>query len=289
MKKLLVLTDFSANANHAEAAALHIARKLGNGICLYHTLPYIPLIPSDSAGPYVTESASMLFEDSKERLIQEADKLREIDVMTQGSHVDINGRNGEGGLGDVIGGLTTEPDIEMVIMGGRSGDALEHLFGGSDTATVIRKSHRPVLIVPQDAAIEIPATVVFAADFAAADISAVIFLQEFSSRMGFSLNIVHIATPEKAVTEIGAEIAFRKYLELHALKYTQVPGTDIHRGLQQYCEEKNAGLLAMTHGKHSFFSRLFGHSEARAMISGQQIAVLIFPPEFKYGGEAQPA
>jgi nucleotide-binding universal stress UspA family protein len=280
MKKLLVLTDFSSNAFHVEVAALSLSGKLSAGIILYHTIPYIPLIPSDGGGPYVTKTASMLFDDSKERLIQEADKLREVAVM-RGCHVDIDEENGEGGLGEVITDLTGDPNIEMVIMGGRSGGALDHLLSGSDTAAVIRKAQKPVLIIPVKTEWNVPGKVVFATNFETADIPAVSFLQHLSVRLGFSLDIVHVIPKGKVPIEVGPEVAFRQYLVHHGLNYNQVRGEDVHRGLQHYCKKNGADLLAMTHGQHSFISRLFGHSESRAMISGQQLAVLVFPPCFK--------
>ncbi|SEO42942.1 universal stress protein [Mucilaginibacter sp. OK283] len=281
MKKILVLTDFTANASHAAAAALRIAAKLDAGICLYHTLPYIPLIPGDSGGPYVAETEKMLFEDSKERLIQEADKLREVSVMVMGHCLYIEERSGEGSLGGVIGNLTEEPDIEMVIMGGRSGGALEHLITGSNTAAVIRKARKPVLVIPMNAIVNVPGKVVFATDFGTSDIPAVSFLHNLAVRLGFYLDIVHIIPRNEVVTGIGAEVAFRNYLVRHELSYNQVQETDVHKGLQHYCEENSASLLAMSHGEHSFIARMFGHSESRAMIADQRLAVLVFPPGFK--------
>lgn len=280
MKKILVLTDFTANATHAETAALRIAGKMDAGIILYHTLSYIPLIPSDGAGPYVAETADMLFENSKERLILEADKLREIGVI-RGCHVSIVEKNGEGSLGEVIADLTSEPDIEMVIMGGRSGGALHHLLIGSDTAAVIRKARKPVLIIPVNIAWEIPAKVVFATDFGTGDIPAVSFLQDLSAVLGLGLDIVHVVPNGEMVAETSPGSAFRQYLAQQGLSYNQSRGEDIHRELQRYCEKNGANLLAITHGERSFISRLFGHSESRAAISDQQLAVLVFPPGFK--------
>jgi nucleotide-binding universal stress UspA family protein len=281
MKKLLVLTDFTANASHAAAVALHLAYKLGDSIQLYHTLPYAPLIPSDSSGPYVTETASMLFENSKEYLTQEADKLREAAVMSPGFIVDIEQKNGDGSLGYVISKLTEQPAIEMVVMGGRSGGALEHVLSGSDTAAVMRKARKAVLIIPATADYDIPHKIVFATDFGTADIPSVSFLHDLSGRLHCELDIVHMVTHSEVNKEIGAEVAFRKYLDEQQISYSQVQTGDVHRGLQQYCIQKGADLLAMTHGRHSFIARLFGHSETGEMISDQRFSVLVFPPEFK--------
>lgn len=279
MKKLLVLTDFSANAFHAEAAALTLAEKMGADVVLYHTLPYIPLIPSDSGGPYVAEVASVLFEDSKDTLMQEADRLREVSVMTPGSAVNVETTNGEGSLSDVIAELTRPSEVVMVIMGGRAGGALEHLLSGSDTAAVIRKSIKPVLVVPMKSQIAF-SKVVFATDFGTADLPAVTFLLELSGSVGFDVNIVHVRQPGEVVTEIGPEIAFRKFLDHRRLSFTSVFSEDIHRGLQAYCQEKGAEILAMTHARHSFVARVFGHSESLTAIADQNLAVLVFPPDF---------
>lgn len=282
MKKLLVLTDFTANATHAETAALHLAVRLGDGVLLYHTLPYIPLIPNDSGGPYMAATAGMLFEDSKERLMQEADKLREIAVMTPGQAVSIEEKNGEGRLGDVINELTADPEIEMVIMGGRSGGALEHIFSGSDTSVIIRKALKPVLIIPAHMAWDIPHNLVFATDFGIADIPAVSYLKELSSRLEFTLHTVHIVRQSEVVTEIGAEVAFLEYLHEQQLNYTQVFAGNVHEGLRKYCDEQGAALLAMTHDQHSFISRLFRQSESMAAITDQTLPVLVFPPGFQF-------
>lgn len=279
MEKLLVLTDFSANARHAETAALDLSSKLSAQLALYYILPYAPLIPSDTAGPYVTETTELLFEDSKERLAQEADRLREVAVMT-GNPAEIKGHHGEGNVGDIIADLTQAPEIKLVVMGGRSGGALAHLLMGSTTAAVMRKSHKPVLVVPAAASLTIPEKAVFATNFAAADMPAIDFLLKLARALHFQLEVIHVLRPGEVITEIGAEVAFRKFLAHRGLGCKQVFGEGLQPTLQHYCKENEADLLAMTHQHHSFVSRLFGHSESKAAIAQQQLAVLVFPSDF---------
>ena len=281
MKKLLVLTDFSANASHAAAAALRLSARLDMDLLLYHTLPYIPLVPTDSDGSYVSGAERMLFDDNRERLMQETTALRMLAAKSKGRHIHIGFRNGDGDLGDVIGELTAETDIEMVIMGGRSGGAMEHLFTGSDTTAVIRKSCKPVWIIPETADWDTPQKVVLATDFGAADLPAVDFLIGLSQILGFQLEVVHVVSNGEVTTEIEPEIVFRKFLAHRNLDCTQVFGADVHHSLHQYCKDNRTDVLAMTHGHHSFIGRLFGHSESRDTIADRQLAVLVFPPGFK--------
>jgi nucleotide-binding universal stress UspA family protein len=282
MKMLLVLTDFTSNASHAEGAAIKLSAKLGTGIMLYHTMPYIPLIPSDSGSPYVNETESIITEDNKELLIQEADKLREIAVITQQGQIHIETAYGEGGLGDIIADVSDDQEIKMVIMGGRSGSTIEHLLNGSDTANVIRKSRKPVLVIPATLQWDIPQKIVFATDFGETDMQAVEFLINLTELLNAQLNILHVFQPDKEVSDLGPEIAFRRFIDHNNITYEEVVEEDVHIGLENYCRANGFGLLAMVHGHHSFIGRLFGHSESRALIADQLLPVIVFPPDFKY-------
>ncbi len=280
MKKILVLTDFTPNAAHAAEAALRLSAALGLRILLYHTLQSVPLIPGDSDDPYVAETAGVLFENSREHLQQEAERLEKLAGNSSYAVPDIENTNGDGSISDVIEKLSADPEIEMIIMGGRSGGAMEHLLTGSDTAAVIRKAVKPVLIIPAAVNWDIPKKFVFASDFGEADIAAVKFLLGLSNLPGFQLDVMHVIKQGEVVTDVSSEVAFRKYLAQNQVNYIQVFG-DVQQALQQYCRENNSDVLAITHGHHSFISRIFGHSESEAVIAGKQLAVLIFPPGFK--------
>ncbi|QTE38855.1 universal stress protein [Mucilaginibacter gossypii] len=280
MKKLLVLTDFSPNAAHAEAAALRYSAKLGWGIVLYHTLRFIPLIPSDTAGPYVTETTSMLFADARERLSLEADHLKKLAGSVPHYHPDIEIKNGEGTLSDVIEEISGQREIEMVIMGGRSDSALEHLLTGSDTAAVIRKAVKPVLILPTGAEQYIPQYVVFATDFNTADLPAIDFLIDLSETLDFHFDVVHVVQSNEVAADIVPKVTFSKFLAQRGLSCTQIPGKNVHKSLHEYCRAHQANVLAMTHGRHSLISRLFSQSESLTAITDKQSAVLVFPPAF---------
>jgi len=281
MKQLLMLTDFSDSAARAATAALPLAARLRATIRLYHTLPFFPLVPGGIGGPYVTETEAVSFGDNKERLLLEADRLRECAVMA-GCHVRIEEISGEGSLREVIRELTESPEVILVVMGGRKGSSLDHMLSGSDTASVIRKSSKPVLVVPAAIDFTIPQKVIFACDFSDTDIPAISYLDELSLPLGFELDVVHIGSHDKSQSAIGAEISLRKFLDHRQLNYSQEPAANVRDGLLQYCHREKAGLLAMAHGMHSFIDRLFNHSETQAVLSFQQLAVLAFPPGFQF-------
>lgn len=278
MKKLLVLTDFTACAAHAAQAAVRLAAQLGDDLVLYHTMPYVPLIPSDGGGPYVTEVAHILTEDSQAKLAEVVTGLQQ----SPDCHTQISQQSGEGGLGSQIAELTGPSDIELVVMGGRTGGALDHLFQGSDTSAVIRKARKPVLIIPVSVPWRLPATVVFATDYSVEDISAVSFLQELSLRVGFTLKIVHVLWQDDVVSDVAPGIAFGKFLAERRLSCEQTLADSVHEGLVNYCSKHHADILAMSHRHHSFVGRLFSRSESRSVIADGALAVLVFPPEYQH-------
>ena len=281
MKKLLVLTDFSANAAHAEAAALRLAAKLKTDMILYHIVPYIPVILSNSEGPLVTETTDMVFEDSLERLKKEAGDLEALGAKMSGCQTRIECRNGDDSLGENVRELTSGGEIDMVIMGGRSGGAIGHLLTGSDTAAVINKAAKPVWVIPVAADWDLPEKVVFATDFGSADIPAVDFLLDLAKALDFQFEIIHVLRPGEVVTEIGPEVAFKKFLAHRGLSCKQVFGKSLQPALHHYCIANKVDLIAMTHHHHSFVSKLFGTSESKAAIGQHHLAVLVFPPDFK--------
>lgn len=281
MKKLLVLTDFSSNAAHAEAVATRLAGKLGANILLYHSTHYTPFIPSDVGGPYVTKTASMLLEDSRERLNKEVAALKHLASETAEIQPDFEYRNTEGSLRDLIVDTNGDAEIEMIVMGGSTGSALDHLLTGSNTSIVINEAIKPVLTIPMNADEEVPRKIVFATNFGTADILAVNYLRNLSSQLDVKLDIVHVNQKADTSKDAGPELAFRNYLSYHGLSYNQVSNAGVHHGLLNYCEVQGADLLAMTHHHRNLMSRWFGHSESREIISDQRIAVLVFPPRFK--------
>ncbi|MBB5396836.1 universal stress protein [Mucilaginibacter sp. AK015] len=279
MKKLLVLTDFSANAAHAESAALRLSSKMSADLVLYHTFSYVPMALSNIEGPLVTPD--MYYADSMENLQKGANRLNELCATIAGCKTHIECKTGDGGLAENVRELTAGNEMSMVIMGGRTGGTIDHLLTGSDTAAVIRKSRKPVCIIPSAAQLGIPKKVVFATNFEMSDLPAVDFLLDLGKDLDFELQIVHILRPGEAATAIGAEMAFRKFLLHRGLTCKQVFREAVQPALQHYCADEKVDLLALSHQHHSLVARLFGHSESKAVIAQQQLPVIIFPPDYK--------
>ena len=234
MKKLLVLTDFSKNSEHAENAALKLSVKMKYDILLWYSLPYTALVVSDTAGPYVTETTRLLFEESRRSLRHKAYEMKQMASKTANCKTRIHYRCSDGNLGEIIGTLSAEKGIEMIVMGGRAGGAVDHWLSGSDTSAVIRKACKPVWIIPEAVTWQTPRKIVFATDFSLADPPAVDYLVELSKALSFRLDIVHVIHDGEAVTEIEPELAFHKYLAKRNMDCTRIARDGVAGSLEQY-------------------------------------------------------
>jgi len=280
MKELLVLTDFTSNSVHAATTAVRICNKLNTDLLLYHSIQYVPFVTDYTYGTYITGTADTLFKESREKLIQEAESLQPMANQNHAYRPKIRCGSGEGNLGANVKKVSNEMDISMVVMGGRSGWALDHLLTGSETTAVINNARKPVLVIPEAADLTDINRVVFATNFATADIAALKYLMEIASPLGFQIEVVHVERPHTSNTRIDREVTFREYLnglDPEKVSYGQIVGRHTVPRLQDYCQETCSVILAMTHGSNGFISRLFDHSETREIIAHQQVAVIIFP------------
>ena len=284
MKKLLALTDFTPNAAHAAAAAVHLSRKLGADLILYHAVQYITPVPDYTFGSAILETEDSLLKDSTERLKGEARSLESQVAQLTGYQPRIDIICGEGNLAQDIKVLSHRQDIGLIVMGGMAGGTLDHLLTGSETVAVTGAARKPVLVIPEEASLTSLKKIVFATDFGTADISAVRYLLEMAELLNIPLEVLHVVRPGEVVTEIGPEVAFRGYLnslDAHRVSYKMLTAADVSKRLQDYCHETDAAMLAMTHVHHHFISRAFGRSQTKEAMAAKHLAVLIFPPEFE--------
>ncbi|MCD0487826.1 universal stress protein [Pedobacter sp. MC2016-14] len=283
MKQLLVLSDFTANSAHAALMAVRLCEKLNIDLLLYHSVPFVPLLPDYNYGAYATEITEILFNESIEKLKKEVKILESINGKDSDYFPKINYQINEGRLENNLETLAEKWDISFVVMGGRSGRAIDHLLSGSQTAAVLRDFDKPILVIPEKAELIDLKKIIFATNFNASDITALLFLIDISQFLDVQIEVVHVPQSEYTYAEIEAEVAFRKYLDglqQSRVSYTQIYGKHVGQRLQDYCEETGAAMLAMTRGHHNIISRLFGHSETKEVTTNQQVSVLIFPTAF---------
>lgn len=282
MKKILVLTDYSDNADHAAAAAIPLCAKLHANILLFNTFASQPVLSEFGGTPYAVEQMIWL-DESKEKITYLKESLEKLVAKVQhGEHKpSIDCQREEGSLQYQLKFLLERKDIELIIMGARSGTTMEHLLIGSDTSTVINQTNRPVLIIPQSADLKKIKKVTIACDFDEGDLNAVHYLIKLGRLFDFHLEILHVSLwghDDSREMEMKSKFVNRvRRYRYPNLSYQDISGKELPARLNRHCEENESDLLVLVHDHHSFLSRIFKGSHTGEQLKHQQIPVMVIP------------
>ncbi|MEO8886726.1 MAG: universal stress protein [Mucilaginibacter sp.] len=283
MKTILVLTDFSENAKHAAKSAMALSENLHADILLYNTFVMTPTTPYYAAGPVVTESIMSYTDEIEDRLNKLSESLEiGCDQLAEGQFKPkITYAKGDGNLGNDVADILKHKDVELVVMGSKSGSVIEHILIGSNTNSVIRHSTRPVLIVPQQSDIKNIKKVVFATDFDDEDIKALMYLQQLQKVFHFEIQVVHVTLNHEDDKKIFEEemifVSMVNSLKNANITYKTIKGKDVVNRLNSFCHETEADVLALVHYKNSFLSQFLQESTTKDALSNQKIPLLVIP------------
>jgi nucleotide-binding universal stress UspA family protein len=289
MKKILVLTDLSENADHAAQAAVPLSAKLNANILLMHTWMVQPVLaeyPNASWGVETllyTEHSKAHLEKNREDI---RDRIASLDLKEH--QVSIDWIQEDGDISDIATDRLRTGDIEMIVMGASAGSRLDHLFLGSDTYAVISKSSRPVLVIPPGKGLEKLEKVTFATDFNEADVKAIHYLTQIGRKFNFHLEILHVIEYGKDESDaLDRKHSFLKQVAKYAypaISYENVFGKNIVNRLQDQCLENDTDLLVLSHDQHSFWNRLFKGTQSGELLKNQALPVMIIPSMLENSG-----
>jgi len=164
ISKILYATDLSDNARYAFAYAVSLADLYNAAITFIHVLPEVPSLLDKSVIGYISEQRweeikSQNFEEAREAIIgKRRDHLAIRDALHQFSEDAKEGRDGEGFVTDdiiVVRGnpveeilkYTEEKSCDLIVMGTHGHGSLADAMMGSTARRVLRRSHKPVLVV----------------------------------------------------------------------------------------------------------------------------------------------
>lgn len=280
MKKILVPTDFSANALKAATYAAELAKRSGAILFLLHVV--------DS----VVDGGAGLFPFSKklEEKIMKAKKaeLNGLVEIIANTYPDVVIRTelGMGNVADAISATARELGADMIIMGTRGASGLKQLFLGSVTGAIIGRLHIPVLAVPFEYTLDNPGTIVLASSHFDENRQQLGIIAELATLFGASVHaVVYVDTDTH---NPGAYITSRRQLE-HYLGFIRqtypgisftgelLVGSSFEKVMEAYEEKTGAGLVAMVTYPKNFTDRLLRKGATRKMAFHSHIPLLAIP------------
>jgi len=271
MKRILVPTDFSPQAENALKVAAHLASKHGGEIYLLHSLE-MPLSIGGSGDNSNLPELLFFIKLAEKNFSELLEKpyLKELDVHQAIGHNEIY---------NDISAAVEESNIDLIIMGSHGSSGFREMFIGSNTEKVVRTSKIPVLVIKNDHAVFEINDFVFATDFSEECRWSFNEAQKFAKNAGAKIHLLFVNTPADFKTTVEAQELMNNFVKgMGAENYTLniYNDTSIEKGILQFAKDKKAQLIGMsTHGRKGI-SHFFNGSVSEDLVNHANMPVITF-------------
>ena len=273
MKKILVPTDFSNEAENAVKVAAQLARKHDCELILLHMLD-LPLnqlnagggVPADlPEAVYFMKLAHKQFED-----LLKNDYLSGIRVSEMVDFHDIS-----------VGVLETckNNNVDLIIMGSHGADGLKEMFIGSTAEKIVRTSDTPVLVIKnehKDFNIE---EFVFASDFKNDNKETYRQAIKLAKAFNAKIHLLMVNTVGNFTTTATAKVRIAEFIQGTDFKnYTINIYNDesVEKGILNFSHIINADLIGIsTHGRQGI-AHFFNGSISEDLVNHAKRPVITF-------------
>lgn len=272
MKKILVPTDFSKQADHALKVAAQLAKKHKSELHLLHIIE-LPLQQMDAMSTYNELPEALFFMKLAQ---QQFEKLREKDFLKNikiHEHVEFH---------EIFRGIAhvcKKQDIDLILMGSQGANGLKELLIGSNTEKVVRTSEVPVLVIKKDHPTFEIKDIVFASDFNEESKMPYTKAVDFAKRLKAKIHLLMVNTPNRFLTTLEAKEQMESFTKDIGFKNFTVNiynDETIEKGIMNFSQSINADLIAMgTHGRQGI-SHFFNGSISEDLVNHAKRPVITF-------------
>lgn len=250
MKKILVPTDFSQQANNALKVAAQIAKKYDSEIYFLHLLD-LPLGLIDPVNEGVGQDlpeAIFFMKLAHKKFTETFDKMS---YYLDGVKIHETVEFAEPYEGIMT--VASKYGCDLVVMESNGSEGLEEIFVGSNTEKVVRFSKIPVLVIKDEVPIFRINTFVFVSSLSLSNSKAFKKALSFSKTFAVQLQLVYINTPHKFKTTAQIDHAFNEFtkgIAFDPLHFHIYNDETIERGIRNFASKLNADLIGIgTHGR----------------------------------------
>ena len=283
MKKLLIATDFSADAEHAAEYGYLLAKQMKAGIFLCNVVTVPAEAPMAGMVAWPMEESETLLEESKTELQRLKAHLERID-QTETFKPPVNYLNEPGTVVEIINNNTSKQNIDFVIAGTHQHNGFSTFLLGNHTHDLLEYSVKPLLVIPRNAVFKPVGKIAFATDFEHPenDLEQIYQLTELARTLNAEILLTHILNEtdhsqkfEKHIVRFLVEISNKaNYPKIY---YRIVKQSKTEAGLNWLCEHEQIDMLAMVHRKHGFFDTLLNGSHTQRMAAHISVPLLVYP------------
>lgn len=280
MKRILVPTDFSEQAEYALKVAAQMARKFNGEIFLLHMLELpLQLVGAAASGSGVGGGSHQNLPEAL--YFMKLAKKRFHDILSQPYlkgikvHETVQFHQAFDGIMEV----SEEHNCDIIIMGSHGATGFKEMFIGSNTEKVVRNSTIPVLVIKNEHPDFDIKDFVFATDCDLENKHTLKQAIRFADMLDARLHLVYINTANNFKTSEDAQHCLNSFVEGESPRsYTMNIYNDVtvENGILNFARSINAGLIGIsTHGRKGL-AHFFNGSISEDLVNHAQQPVVTF-------------
>ncbi len=287
-RRILVPVDFSESSVNACSYAVGLATKLKAEIKLLYSY-FNPIVVAE---PYIEENTfqfrmeelvNKIEPRAKEQMhnligqLKDHSKKEGIEKLKITYHLD------RGTPEEIILRFAEEWKPGVIVMGTKGTGRGAYDYIGSVTKKIITNAGMPILVVPQNSVyrgINYIGKILYATNFDDSDLKSLRTLISLLSPFDVHLYCAHTGTEDDTAVNRtmlnNLKERFQNEYSGFNLHCDLIHNNDIVKGLEDYIEDKEIDLLALTTHKRGIIERLFNPSLAKQMLFHTHIPLLVF-------------
>jgi nucleotide-binding universal stress UspA family protein len=272
IKKILVPTDLSQNAENAMMYAFDLAKKSGARVAVFY-----------SFDRYHTQDGT--YTDVFDLAMESADNALEkhvADALAKGSYssVSYNLHTLPGGFMEGMKEIIDIADADLIVMGTKGATGLKEVWVGSNTVSVIEKIKLPIMVVPAEASLKGISKILFMTDLKPINNdTALDMLSEIALLANAKVRIANVKDEgEHSNWEERLERSRIGHVLGDGVKHSfhKIENKNVLEGISKYVENKgDIDMIALVTRKKNLFQRLFKTEHAKEMAFRSLLPLLI--------------
>jgi nucleotide-binding universal stress UspA family protein len=270
MKTILVPTDFSEAAKNATEYAVKLAKELNASLFLLHVYHHFPF-PE-------TEGQIMIPTPEAIQLEKETDLKNEALRLSKKAGLEVDFEVVLGFAVDEI--LLKEEKVDIIVMGIHDGTLLEEIFLDSTTTEIMRKTKKPVLVIPPNLKFKKPKKIIFACDFDPnTGIKSYKVLNDFSKIFNSKVLIVNIRANKELAHSDDINVGRRLEKGLSDVEHIYFfhENENLVAEINEFVNDYKGDMIAVIPHHHNLFERIFHNSKSKKMAFHSTVPILSIP------------
>lgn len=286
LKKILVPVNLSDSSFDLCEYAFGLANKQNAEVKLLYVYPDPTINGSErnttSWEKIVNMQLKEAYDKAQLKLVEFSKELKQRLPKSLLDKVRLHYRMLKGTSVNVITEASKRYKPNVIVMGMKTGNDEKGEFEGRTLIKVIENAQFPVLAVPENAEFKgkDKINVMYATDFTESDTASLKKLLDILKSYNKKIYCVHVAIqndPEQKEKENELNtILKRDYPDLDIVCIS-TEGKSVPKGLENFIKEHDIDLISLSKLKHSAFYRMFHSDLVEAMVSNENIPILIFP------------